>query len=702
MENKEKNILKSIFQEYSNKKILIYGTGKNAEKVIEALEDFPLVGVVDGSRIYGTFKGLPILCWEEIDKRTADVLIIATRKMNYDIIYNRIRDKCKACRYIVLGMHGEDLAAYLEEGIGRLKLADYCSKSMEELKAVIDDYDAISFDVFDTLIMRKTLEPRDVFNLVEERLRNKGINIPNFMKYRKEADRLSKGGNIRQIYDILQQMLKIDNVQKDIIMQEELSCEENVLMPRRDMVKIMDYAFKQGKRISLISDMYLPDNILERIIQKKGIKNYHKLYVSCDYKTGKGGQLFEIYKRDVSGRKCLHIGDDLNADKVMPESYGIDSYAVCSAIEMLRMSELHEVLGYADNSNERNLIGLIISEIFNSPFAFHGTFGVLKFDRFEDMGKIFFAPMVMKYIEELTDCLKEHEKYSGVLFPSRDGYFFQKMYEVFKNCHKAEDKLVPSFYFHTSRKLAIRSTVCQDEVYNYFKGYLNKNSADWLLKNIIGLNDLVKINEGESQNEYIDRNRKEVVRQSKEVEKNYRIYMKKEGIKTVDKYLFCEVNAKGTSQYALSYLFDKPLDGFYWYNAGCVGREFNNFSILKFDDFSLRNDTFTRNLYLQEMFLSDVIPSVESIDSDGNPVFALEMRSREEIESIEKVQNGAENFLCEYWKKFYKWGEKVRLEIIEILFRSSEKSLYDGECELIYKMNVEDSLLGGNHKVIRA
>ena len=41
----------------------------------------------------------------------------------------------------------------------------------EELAKLIDQYEVISFDIFDTLLMRRVLEPQDVFRLVEYTLR---------------------------------------------------------------------------------------------------------------------------------------------------------------------------------------------------------------------------------------------------------------------------------------------------------------------------------------------------------------------------------------------------------------------------------------------------------------------------------------------------------------------------------------------------
>ena len=194
MVDKEKEAIYSWFQEYQKKKILIYGTGKIAEKIIEALEGFLIVGVVDRTRSYGEFKKKPILLWEDVKKDTAEVLILAASQKHYETIFRRLQEKCMVCHLIVLGCAGEDLREYFGYEIDRELLRQYCGKSIEGLKAEIQNYDVISFELFDTLVMRKTLEPCDVFDLVEEKIKKEGIIIDSFKKIRMEAERLSEIG----------------------------------------------------------------------------------------------------------------------------------------------------------------------------------------------------------------------------------------------------------------------------------------------------------------------------------------------------------------------------------------------------------------------------------------------------------------------------------------------------------------------------
>lgn len=698
MLDEEREEIRVRFQQYYHHKILVYGSGKAAEKIVNALYDFDIVGVVDRNRFYGNFSGLPFLLWDEVCENTADVLIIAAAQKNYEIIYRRIQDKCRVCQLIVLGTLAERLDIYFGGIINRLDIMQYCSKNIEELKEKINRYDAISFDIFDTLVMRKVLEPWDLFDIVEMRLKKRGIFILDFKKCRREADRLSKGGNINQIYDILQKMLNISCMDREIILNEELKCEREFLMPRRVMVDIMNYAYSLGKRISLISDMYIPKTILEDMLKEKGITKFHDLYVSCDYGTTKGEHLYEIYKKKIAELKCLHIGDNSYSDGEKPRQYEIDTYEICSAYEMLSLSELHGVLGYANNINERNMIGLLISDIFNNPFALYGTFGVVQIKEYKSIGKIFLAPLVMEYIENLANYLKEHGEYDGILFAARDGYLLQKIYKRYREQYADDKSLAPAFYFLTSRKLALRASAKSDRIEELLKSYLSRGSAEWILTNIIGIQIPMDRRENEQDKEYIERHKKAIIRQSEETRKNYFAYMNKNKISIIGKYLFCEMESRGTTQYALNQMFVSPLTGFYMSRSEFVdGWDILVHSIAANNKYSLEMSAIIGKQYFQEMFLTDLVPSIQDMDIDGNPIYDEEKRSKEELSAIEQVQTGIYEFLDEYMDKLYNREYNLCKELPEILYRYFDKVVYMDECENIYKFCVYDSLFNGKY-----
>ena len=93
---------------------------------------------------------------------------------NYRVIYERIINKCILYNITIYGANGQDLKEYFGWNCFGVDAGRYFRKNEHELKQLVSQYDAVSFDLFDTLIMRKTLEPADVFDIVEDRIEKKG------------------------------------------------------------------------------------------------------------------------------------------------------------------------------------------------------------------------------------------------------------------------------------------------------------------------------------------------------------------------------------------------------------------------------------------------------------------------------------------------------------------------------------------------
>ena len=85
-----------------------------------------------------------------------------------------------------------------EDGSGR--------RRMDAVKKEISQADAVSFDVFDTLLMRKTLYPEDVFELTALSC---GLDPEEFQRRRKEAEHAFRHGTVYDIYSVLQKAYRV-------------------------------------------------------------------------------------------------------------------------------------------------------------------------------------------------------------------------------------------------------------------------------------------------------------------------------------------------------------------------------------------------------------------------------------------------------------------------------------------------------------
>lgn len=670
--------VKERFQQLRNQKILIYGTGKVAKNLINTLEDFTIVGVLDPVRFEGEFCGIPVLVWDDIDTDKADALIIGSARKNYRIIFERIQYRCVALNITIYGENGEHLSSeYQMKYINHVQV-EYFKKNENQLKELIDQYDAVSFDVFDTLIMRKTLEPVDIFAIVGDRIKARNINIPDFKKKRRTAESRARGADIHQIYHHLRELTGISEEEELVSKNEEIDCEKHYLIPRKKMVEIMEYAIEQGKTVNLISDMYLTASILESILSGLGISGYKKLYVSCDYGASKGSGLYKIYRKDVGDMKCLHIGDNPYSDVIAPREYGIDSYEIKSALEMLKISSLRKLLICSHGMNNNVALGLMLADVFNDPFALYGTFGLVPVKSPDLISKLFIAPLVLIYIQTLKKIL-ESEDYEGILFSARDGYLIKEIYDRW--CKEE----VASIYFMASRKLCMTSTLdSEQDIFDLCRLLSTGNRCKLFLEELF--NEEVPECEAQSPEElkkFISPYKKKLTEYSKIMRKNYIKYMEKLSVDRQKKYLLCDLNSKGTVQEALNRFFIAGLDGFYL----CRKQDFKKRKIQVTSVYDEKNgNDFSMGIELLEMVLTSPDPSVRAIDGAGNPIYAKECRSVQELELVAQAQGAILDFIKQYLE-LRGLDQCIDADLPEVAFGLHDCVRYEGDAEVM--MHVE-------------
>ena len=199
-----------------------------------------------------------------------------------------------------------------------------------------------TFDIFDTLITRKVAVPKGIFDIMQERLRKderyREFHFVHheFATLRIEAEKraLEKiwalGGEeatFRQIYDQLADLLNISRETVESLMALEVATEKKNLFPIETNLDKIRALVSQGKRVVLISDMYLPKDVLrEWMISIDKVFQAIPIYVSSEWNRRKAtGHLFEIVKEKerVPYSKWYHIGDNVKSDVAVPRELGI-------------------------------------------------------------------------------------------------------------------------------------------------------------------------------------------------------------------------------------------------------------------------------------------------------------------------------------------------------------------------------------------
>ena len=166
-----------------------------------------------------------------------------------------------------------------------------------------------SFDVFDTLLARRTFYPTDIFDIIE-----KNFPYQDFKTIRCHAQNMSNG-TFDDIYDKFQHISGIDDNTKNLLKNFEIQTEiYNSYLISTNVNRVQDGDI-------LISDMYLNDTQIMHILKSIGFDKKVKLYASPGGKHT--GEIWKMLKSEYFFG--VHLGDNLHSDVNMAQKNGINA-----------------------------------------------------------------------------------------------------------------------------------------------------------------------------------------------------------------------------------------------------------------------------------------------------------------------------------------------------------------------------------------
>ena len=238
--------------------------------------------------------------------------------------------------------------------------------SRDALMGEIEKHDIISFDIFDTLVMRNVYYNKDVFRIMAKQIDAEwGID---FFAVRTEAESVLSRETypyIEEIYAYISEKCPCLKGHEEELIQREIALETEVILPRHDVVAAFYEAQKLNKKVYIVSDMYMRHDTLAAILEKNGITGYEKLLVSSEYGSSKPQHLFEHYLREIPEGTCLHVGDSWACDIIPSGKLGIDSFRLKMSTEIY---EYQENTIAPDDLEERTRVAEYVAKHYNSPF----------------------------------------------------------------------------------------------------------------------------------------------------------------------------------------------------------------------------------------------------------------------------------------------------------------------------------------------
>ncbi|QBL09896.1 hypothetical protein E0Z06_10350 [Rheinheimera sp. D18] len=257
-----------------------------------------------------------------------------------------------------------------------------------------DTIQLVSFDIFDTLIFRKSGTPDDFFFHLAHEAKNKGLwpqdDNQSFVKLRRKAEdsarraRFAKSGHrevtLAEIYSNWPSIAG----EELCVLEAELELAGWIINPVA--ICWLEEAFTEGKKVALVSDMYLDSDLIVSFI-KTQLPSLVLDLVLVSGESGcskQDGGLFAtlINRCGVRATNILHIGDNAITDGQMALAAGIHNLVVKPPEYFLLLTNYEHRLGttpydvdalrrrwlwhYPDESFAANISALVYG-----PFLFH-------------------------------------------------------------------------------------------------------------------------------------------------------------------------------------------------------------------------------------------------------------------------------------------------------------------------------------------
>ncbi len=195
-------------------------------------------------------------------------------------------------------------------------------------EAALGREQCVSFDIFDTLILRDVYAPSDLFCLLDPLYAKLSGSHARFSELRKEAETLARESynrehrtdgdiTLSEIYAALSREYDVDPAVCTRLMEEELRRELCLCRPRQAGKALLAAALSGGKRVILVSDMYLPQDMVKSLLDRCGISGYSACYLSSEFRRRKAdGGLFRraLKEEHLAPSDVLHIGDSWAGD----------------------------------------------------------------------------------------------------------------------------------------------------------------------------------------------------------------------------------------------------------------------------------------------------------------------------------------------------------------------------------------------------
>lgn len=631
--------------------------------------------------------------------------------------------------------------------------------NFEKLKCLIakGEIKAVSFDIFDTLVVRPFFTPKDLFILMDKyfwELNNKN-DTPEYLRFSEIRVAAEKYARTKHTNIGLNQEVTIDEIYQAISNNYDISIDiTNQLKNRekeleihfctaRKMIKeLYEFAKYCGKIIVASSDMYLDRNTISSILEKNGYK-VDDIFLSSEIGlTKSSGDLYSymINKLQLEPYNILHIGDNWNTDNQNAKNKGMLSWFIPSSSDLFlnkipdnnKMKSRGKFSTYLNQALPKSylvywdakeyfgircMFALVANKIFDNAYYGYTWNTDYNMNPYY-LGYFALGMHNFGVAHKLLKTALEHNK-TKIIFVARDGYAVKQVYDIIA---KQYDNAPKSDYIYVSRKALFPLLFKNKQSLYTLKNFINIGTSTireiiFMLKDLLDI-DFEKIKTDFSwenmildrklpdENEYIDFIQKLTKYFSEEKTNNFRSEMRGYFANIITKdSIFFDIGYSARTQVILTDLLGFPIDAFYIHKLkdNCeVFAKPRGINIYTYFDY---RPSITGKI--REVLQSDIIPSCIGYEKNENgeivPSFEKDTHTYEGNFVMSKIFQGMREFSEDLLTVFDGYQDQLTFDYSEISF-AHELLIHNPagkDTDMFKQIFFEDDMLIGDTRSIQ-
>lgn len=591
----------------------------------------------------------------------------------------------------------------MKELIKKILVREKCTP-IENIISVLSSSSAkvVSFDIFDTLIKRNVREATDVFSLLENAYINRFGHSEPIKKWRitaeKEANKRSSYNDVN-LDEIYQAMEALPEEERGWLKEKEVELELQVTQRNNRLFDIYQWCLAHGKKIILISDMYLPLDVIEKIVKDAGYQGYSKIYLSNCYRERKvTGNLFKIALKEegLLPKKMVHIGDALRGDYISLLKLGIQ------AILIRKKDSETKYFNSKQHGLDYNVMNSFVRN--NEP---------ADYDFYQKIGYEVVGPILYGYSKWLNDTAKKLG-IRKLFFLAREGFLLERAFRLFSA--NEQDYCV----IRVSRKATALPLLQRAKNLDDILNRITVTRTRFTVENLLSA---CEVDEKTARNilqeaaippdttiHSLNSKQKDalflqafpsIAEFSRIQEKYIRGYLDEAGF--AGKVAVCDVGWHGTIQNALQEIFsDVDITGFYIGKKERKTKKHSNSVAFLFDDHKnhqIQAEVMSAPDIFELFFLSvDGSAKKYAMNSDGK-YFCVQAKPEQTRESAKNVIN-LQDAACHFIEDFKKFDDKLGIAVTpEACEAAYSKFINPPSMETVHHLNQFSFLNVGSHRM---